>query len=74
MSNLLTFRKEVRDYLSAHERLQSIMAQGTRLTDDEAGTVTLCANELLVKLNSVLRRQDLEGASESKTAAVPTDP
>jgi hypothetical protein len=42
-------RKEVRDLISVNERLQSALAQGERLTDDEAGIVRMCAKELLEK-------------------------
>ena len=42
-------RKEVRDLISVNERLQSALAQGERLTDDEAGIIRMCANELLEK-------------------------
>lgn len=42
-----TLRKEIRDLISVNERLQSALAQGERLTDDEAGVIRMCANELL---------------------------
>lgn len=44
-----SLRKEVRDLISVNERLQSALAQGERLTDDEAGVIRMCANELLEK-------------------------
>jgi hypothetical protein len=42
-------RKDVRDLISVNERLQSALAQGERLTEDEAGIIRMCANELLEK-------------------------
>ncbi|UVT20123.1 MAG: hypothetical protein H8K03_20500 [Nitrospira sp.] len=44
------FRKEIRDFISVSERIQSIVAQGEALTTDEAGVVRLCAAELLAKV------------------------
>lgn len=40
-------RKEVRDLISAHERLQGLVARGERLSDDEAGMIRLSATDLL---------------------------
>jgi hypothetical protein len=40
-------RKEVRDLITLNERLQSALAQGEQLTDDEAGIIHMCAKELL---------------------------
>lgn len=44
-----SLRKDVRDLIAVNERLQSALAQGERLTDDEAGVIRMCANELLEK-------------------------
>jgi hypothetical protein len=41
------FRKEIRDFISVSERIQSVVARGERLSSDEAGVVRLCATELL---------------------------
>jgi len=43
-------RKEIKDYISISERIQSIIAQGNHLSSDEAGIVRLCAAELLEKV------------------------
>lgn len=43
-------RKEIRDFISVSERIQSILAQGENLSRDEAGVVRLCATELLNKV------------------------
>ena len=47
---LLTFRKDILDFISVSERLQSMLAQGDRLSADEADVVRLCAAELLEKV------------------------
>lgn len=41
------FRKEIADFISVSERIQSIVARGEPLSRDEAGVVRLCATELL---------------------------
>lgn len=46
----IIFRKEVADFISASERLQSMLAQGEHLSSDEAGVVRFCAVELLDKI------------------------
>jgi len=48
------FRKEIRDFISASERIQSVVALGKRLSRDEVGVVRLCATELLEKLSEPL--------------------
>jgi hypothetical protein len=48
-------RKEVRELISAHERLQGLLARGERLSDDEAGMVRLSATDLLTIVASPLR-------------------
>lgn len=45
-------RKDVRDLIAVNERLQSALAQGEQLTDDEACIIRMCANELLAKTAS----------------------
>lgn len=47
-------RKEVRDWISVSERIQSVVAQGELLSRDEAGVVRLCAIELLAKVQEPL--------------------
>jgi hypothetical protein len=42
-----TIRKEVRDLITVNEKIQSALAMGERLTDDEAVLVRMCAGELL---------------------------
>jgi hypothetical protein len=44
------FRKEIRDFISVSERIQSIVAQGGQLSRDEAEVVRHCATELLEKV------------------------
>lgn len=44
------FRKEIADFISVSERIQSIVARGELLTSDEAGVVRACAAELLEKV------------------------
>ncbi len=44
------FRKEIADFISVSERIQSIVARGEPLSRDEAGVVRLCAAELLEKV------------------------
>jgi len=41
------FRKEITDFISVSERIQSIVARGEPLSRDEAGIVRFCATELL---------------------------
>jgi hypothetical protein len=42
-----TIRKDVRDLISVNEKLQSALAQGDRLSEDEAVLIRMCASELL---------------------------
>jgi hypothetical protein len=42
-----TIRKEVRELITLNERIQSALAQGDRMTDDETELIQVCANELL---------------------------
>ncbi|MGC4098633.1 MAG: hypothetical protein QM706_16090 [Nitrospira sp.] len=46
----ILFRKEIANFIAASERLQSMLAQGDRLSSDEAGVVRFCAVELLEKI------------------------
>lgn len=41
------YRKEIGDFISVSERIQSLVAQGEHLTKEEAGIVRFCATELL---------------------------
>jgi hypothetical protein len=63
-------RKDVRDLIAVNERLQSALAQGEQLTDDEAGLIRMCANELLAKtasrLESRFGNQDGHAGTERK--------
>jgi hypothetical protein len=43
-----TIRKEVRELISVNERIQSAVAQGHQLTEDEKGLVEMCASELMI--------------------------
>lgn len=45
------FRKEITEFISVSERIQSIVARGESLSSDEAGVVRLCATELLEKVS-----------------------
>jgi hypothetical protein len=44
------FRKEIVNFISVSEQIQSIVARGESLSKDEAGVVRLCATELLEKV------------------------
>ncbi|MEP6959830.1 MAG: hypothetical protein ABI980_13965 [Nitrospirota bacterium] len=46
-----TIRKEVRELISVHEKIQSAMAEGSQLTDDEKGLIEMCANELIISVS-----------------------
>jgi hypothetical protein len=46
----IVFRKEITNFVSASERLQSMLLQGERLSNDEAGVVRFCAVELLEQI------------------------
>lgn len=46
----ILFRSEIANFIAASERLQSMLAQGERLSSDEAGVVRFCAVELLEKV------------------------
>jgi hypothetical protein len=50
-----TIRKEVRELISVNEKIQSALAQGGQLTDDEKGLIEICASELI---SSVSARQN----------------
>ena len=47
-----TIRKEVRELISVNERIQSAMAQGHQLTDDEKGLIEMCASELIMSVSA----------------------
>ena len=47
-----TIRKEVRELISANERILSAMQKGDQLTDDEKGLVEMCASELLASMSA----------------------
>jgi len=49
-TRIITLRKDIANFISASERLQSMLAQGERLSSDEAGIVRFCAVELLEKI------------------------
>jgi hypothetical protein len=42
-----TIRKEVRELIGVHEKIQSALTQGKQLTGDEKNLIELCASELL---------------------------
>lgn len=44
------FRKEIAEFISVSERVQSVVAQGGQLSRDEVEVVRLCAAELLEKM------------------------
>ena len=44
------FRREITEFISVSERIQSLVARGEPLSRDEAGVVWLCATELLEKV------------------------
>lgn len=46
----ILFRNEIANFIAASERLQSMLAQGERLSSDEAGVVRFCAVELLEEI------------------------
>jgi len=46
----IIFRKEIASFISASERLQSMLAQGEHLSSDEAGVVRFWVVELLDKI------------------------
>jgi len=46
----IAFRKEITNFISASERIQSMLLQGERLSNDEAGVVRFCAVELLEQI------------------------
>lgn len=48
--HIILFRKEIAEFISASERLQSMLAHGEHLSGDEAGVVRFCAVELLDKI------------------------
>ena len=43
-------RKEIRDLVRVNEEIQSALAQGDRMTDDEAAIIRMCAGELLANV------------------------
>jgi len=47
---MIRLRKEVRELISANEKIQSALAQGEAITDDEAALIRHCASELLEKV------------------------
>jgi|GEM_PF-5747168 len=48
--HIILFRKEIAEFISASERLQSMLASGEHLSVDEVGIVRFCAVELLDKI------------------------
>ena len=45
-------RKEVRELISVNEKIQSAMAQGNQLTDDEKSLIEMCASELICSISA----------------------
>ena len=45
-------RKEVRELISVNEKIQSAMAQGNQLTDDEKSLIEMCASELISSISA----------------------
>lgn len=49
-TQLILFRPEITNFISASERVQSMLAQGERLSSDEAEVVRFCAVEMLERI------------------------
>ena len=49
-NHCILFRNEIANFIAASEQLQSMLAQGERLSSDEAGVVRFCAVELLEEI------------------------
>ena len=49
-TQIILFRPEIANFISASERVQSMLAQGERLSSDEADVVRFCAVEILEKV------------------------
>lgn len=45
-----TIRLDVRNLITANEKIQSLLLRGEELTADEAAVVRMCATELLSRL------------------------
>jgi len=45
-----TIRRQILNLITVNERIQSVMAQGGQLTDDEMTLIRMCARELLASI------------------------
>ncbi len=66
MSAIEHIRREVRQLISINETIQSDLARGGRLTDDEAAVVRMCAVELLQAIRSATQVIDGDGHSQTR--------
>ena len=66
MSAMENIRREVRQLISINETIQSDLARGGRLTDDEVAVVRLCAVELLQAIRSESHVIDGDGHSQTR--------
>lgn len=54
---MYAIRREVLDLITLNERVQSVLAQGDQLTEDETALIRICARELLASVEA--RRENL---------------
>lgn len=47
---MYAIRREVLDLITLNERVQSVLAQGDKLTEDETALIRVCARELLASV------------------------
>ena len=55
--SMMTIRKEVRELISANEKIHSAIAHGERLTDGEKRLVEICASELIASMSKKQKRR-----------------
>ena len=55
---MVTLRREIRDFITICERIQTLLANGCHLSADERGIVEMCGADLITKLNGAASPQE----------------
>ena len=63
-------RRDVRNLLTANERIQSLLLRGEELTKDEAALVRMCATELLSRVPDPDAVDEPDGELNAESLAI----
>ena len=65
-------RRDVRNLITANERIQSLLLRGEELTKDEAALVRMCATELLSRVPDPDAVDEPDGGAQRRIARYST--